>query len=256
MTLVGSTALSARLDPEDLREVISAYQKCVAETVRRFGGFVAKYMGDGVLVYFGYPQAHEDDAEQAVRAGLGLVAALGGLKTRAPLQTRVGIATGLVVVGDLIGTGSAQEQAVVGETPNLAARLQGITEPNAVVIAEGTRKLLGNLFELEDLGSKDLKGISGPVRAWAALRASSAEGRFEALHATGVTALVGREEELELLLRRWTKAETGEGQVVSRPRLDRPRSLRFRRILRYAALGLAVALVRRVAIRSPRYRVA
>jgi len=212
--LVGSTAIAARMDPEDLREVISAYQKCVAETVRRFGGFVAKYMGDGVLVYFGYPQAHEDDAERAVRAGLELIAAVAGLKTSASLQTRVGIATGLVVVGDLIGAGAAQEQAIVGETPNLAARLQGVAEPNMVVIAEGTRKLLGNLFELEDLGAKDLKGIAGPVRAWAALRASSAEGRFEALHATGLTALVGREEELELLLRRWSRAKTGEGQVV------------------------------------------
>ena len=168
--LVGSTALSARMDPEDLREVISSYQKCVAETVRRFGGFVAKYMGDGVLVYFGYPEAHEDDAERAVRAGLELIAAVAGLKTRASLQTRVGIATGLVVVGDLIGSGAAQEQAIVGETPNLAARLQGIAEPNSVVIAEGTRRLLGNLFELEDLGAKDLKGIGGPVRTWAALR--------------------------------------------------------------------------------------
>ena len=213
--LVGSTALSARMDPEDLREVISAYQKCVAETVRRFGGFVAKYMGDGVLVYFGYPQAHEDDAERAVRAGLELIACGEcGLKTRASLQTRVGIATGLVVVGDLIGSGEAQERGIVGETPNLAARLQGIAEPNMVVIAEATRKLLGNLFELEDLGAKDLKGIAGPVRAWAALRASSAEGRFEALHASGLTALVGREEELELLLRRWSRAKTGEGQVV------------------------------------------
>ena len=168
--LVGSTALSARMDPEDLREVISAYQKCVAETVQRFGGFVAKYMGDGVLVYFGYPQAHEDDAERAVRAGLELIRAVGGLKSSAPLQTRVGIATGLVVVGDLIGSGAAQEQAVVGETPNLAARLQGIAEPNTVVIAESTRKLLGNLFDLQDLGAQDLKGIGGPVRAWAALR--------------------------------------------------------------------------------------
>ena len=212
--LVGSTALSARMDPEDLREVISAYQQCVAETVRRFGGFVAKYMGDGVLVYFGYPQAHEDDAERAVRAGLELIAAVAGLTTRAPLQTRVGIATGLVVVGDLIGSGSAQEQAVVGETPNLAARLQGVAEPNSVVIAEDTRKLLGNLFELQDLGAKDLKGIAGPLRAWAALRASSVESRFEALHTTGLTALVGREEELELLLRRWSRAKTGEGQVV------------------------------------------
>ena len=212
--LVGSTALSARMDPEDLREVISAYQKCVAETVQRFGGFVAKYMGDGVLIYFGYPQAHEDDAERAVRAGLELVAAVGALKTHAPLQTRVGIATGLVVVGDLIGSGASQEQAIVGETPNLAARLQGVAEPNSVVIAESTRKLVGNLFELEDLGAQDLKGIAGPVRAWAALRPASVESRFEAMHASGLTELVGREEELELLLRRWSKAKTGEGQVV------------------------------------------
>ena len=212
--LVGSTALSARMDPEDLREVISGYQKCVAETVQRFGGFVAKYMGDGVLVYFGYPQAHEDDAERAVRAGLELVAAVSGLKTHAPLKTRIGVATGLVVVGDLIGSGEAQERGIVGETPNLAARLQGAAEPNMVVIAESTRKLLGNLFELEDLGAKDLKGIAGPVRAWAALRESSAEGRFEAFHASGLTELVGREEELDLLLRRWSKAKTGQGQVV------------------------------------------
>src|ERR1700674_4461355 len=156
--LVGSTALAARMDPEDLREVISAYQKCVAETVGRFGGFVAKYLGDGVLIYFGYPHAHEDDAERAVRAGLELVAAVSDLKTHAALQTRVGIATGLVVVGDLIGSGASQEQAIVGETPNLAARLQGIAEPNEVVIAEGTRKLLGNLFDLDDLGAKGLKG--------------------------------------------------------------------------------------------------
>jgi class 3 adenylate cyclase/predicted ATPase len=212
--LVGSTALSARMDPEDLREVISAYQNCVAEIVRRFGGFVAKYLGDGVLVYFGYPQAHEDDPERAVRAGLELIAAVAGLKTRALLQTRVGIATGLVVVGDLIGSGDAQERGIVGETPNLAARLQGIAEPNMVVIAEGTRRLLGNLFELQDLGARDLKGIAEPARAWAALRASSVEGRFEALHGAGLTALVGREEEAELLLRRWSRANDAEGQVV------------------------------------------
>ena len=149
-----------------------------------------------------------------MRAGLELIAAVSALKTHAPLQTRVGIATGLVVVGDLIGSGEAQERGIVGETPNLAARLQGIAEPNTVVIAESTRKLLGNLFELEDLGRKDLKGIAGPVRAWAALRASSVESRFEALHASGLTELVGREEELELLLRRWSKAKSGEGQVV------------------------------------------
>jgi class 3 adenylate cyclase/predicted ATPase len=212
--LVGSTALSARMDPEDLREVISAYQKCVAETVRLFGGFVAKYMGDGVLVYFGYPQAHEDDAERAVRAGLDLVAAVARLKTRALLQIRVGIATGLVVVGDLIGSGEAQERGIVGDTPNLAARLQGIAEPNMVVIADNTRRLLGNLFELQDLGSKDLKGIATPVRSWAALAAGSMESRFEALHASGLIELIGREEECELLLRRWSKAKTGEGQVV------------------------------------------
>ena len=212
--LVGSTALSTRMDPEDLREVISSYQKCVADTVQHFGGFVAKYMGDGVLVYFGYPQAHEDDAERAVRAGLELVAAVGGLKTHAPLQTRVGIATGLVVVGDLIGSGASQEQAIVGETPNLAARLQSIAEPNSVVIAESTRRLLGNLFELQVVQAKDLRGITEPVQAWAALRASSAKGRFEALRTTRLTALVGREEELELLLQRWSKAKSGEGQVV------------------------------------------
>ncbi|WP_247517018.1 adenylate/guanylate cyclase domain-containing protein [Bradyrhizobium sp. 190] len=212
--LVGSTALSARLDPEDLREVISAYQRCVAETVRRCGGFVAKYMGDGVLIYFGYPAAHEDDAERAVRSGLALIDAVATLPAPEPLQVRIGVATGLVVVGDLVGSGEAQERGIVGETPNLAARLQGIAEPNTVVIAEATRRLLGNLFELQDLGPKELKGITGPVTAFAALRASSVESRFEAMHPGGLTALVGREEELELLLRRWARAKTGEGQVV------------------------------------------
>ncbi len=212
--MVGSTALSARLDPEDLREVISAYQKCVAETVGRFGGVVAKYMGDGVLVYFGYPQAHEDDAERAVRAGLALVAAVTNLKTHAVLQTRIGIATGVVVVGDLIGSGFSQEQAIVGDTPNLAARLQGLAEPNHVVLADSTRRLVGSLFELEDLGPQELKGISGPTPAWAALRPAAVEGRFEAMHATGLIDLVGREEEFDLLLRRWSKAKSGLGQVV------------------------------------------
>jgi len=171
-------------------------------------------MGDGVLVYFGYPQAHEDDAERAVRAGLELVAAVSGLKTHAALKTRIGIATGLVVVGDLIGSGEAQERGIIGETPNLAARLQGVAEPNMVVIAESTRRLLGNLFELQDLGTREFKGIGGPVPVWAALRPSSAESRFDALHGGRLTALVGRQEELELLLRRWSKAKTGEGQVV------------------------------------------
>ena len=213
--LVGSTAMSARLDPEDMREVIAAYQKCVSETVRRFDGFVAKYMGDGVLVYFGYPQANEHDAERAVQAGLGLVKAAPKLNTAAgvPLRVRVGIATGLVVVGDLIGSGEAQERGIVGETPNLAARLQGIAEPTASFLPTAP-KLLGNLFELEDLGPQDLKGIGKPVRAWTALRGRAIESRFDALHTTGLTALVGREEEFELLLRRWSRAKTGQGQVV------------------------------------------
>jgi class 3 adenylate cyclase len=198
--LVGSTALSTRMDPEDLREVIAAYQKSVAEAVGRWGGFIAKYLGDGVLVYFGYPQAHEDDAERAARAGLDLIAAVAALKARTPLQTRVGIATGLVVVGDLIGSGEAQERGIVGETPNLAARLQGVAEPNMLVIGESTRKLIGNLFELDDLGPQTLKGIAAPVHAFAVLRTSSMESRFEALRSGRLTALVGREEEFELLV--------------------------------------------------------
>jgi class 3 adenylate cyclase/predicted ATPase len=214
--LVGSTALSAKLDPEDLRGIIRTYHGCCADLVERKGGVIAKYMGDGVLAYFGYPQAHEHDAERSVQAGLALVEAVPKLTSTAgsPLAIRVGIATGLVVVGDLIGSGEAKERGIVGETPNLAARLQGIAEPNTVVIADGTRSLLGNLFELKDLGAMDLKGIPAPARAWAALRVSSVGSRFDALHTGGLTALVGREEESELLLRRWSKAKTGQGQVV------------------------------------------
>jgi class 3 adenylate cyclase len=163
--LVGSTELSARLDPEDLRDIIAAYHRAVAEIVAGFDGFVSRYMGDGVLVYFGYPQAHEDDAERAVRAGLGAIDAVRRLDVKSvKLQTRVGIATGLVVVGDLIGAGSAQEQSVVGETPNLAARLQALAEPEAVVIAAGTRRLVGDFFEYRDLGAVEVKGIAAPVR--------------------------------------------------------------------------------------------
>jgi class 3 adenylate cyclase/predicted ATPase len=212
--IVGSTALSERMDPEDLREIISAYQTCVASPVRRFGGYVAKYLGDGVLIYFGYPVAHEDDAERAVRTGLAVIDAITKLATAEPFQVRIGVATGLVVVGDLVGSGDAQERGIIGETPNLAARLQSIAEPNTVVIAEATRRLLGNLFELRELGPRDLKGITGPVRAFEALRASSVESRFEAMHPGGLSALVGREEELELLVRRWARAKAGEGQVV------------------------------------------
>jgi class 3 adenylate cyclase len=212
--LIGSTELSARLDPEDLREVIGAYHRCVAETVGGFDGFVAKYMGDGVLVYFGYPQAHEDDAERAVRSGLALIDGIGRLKSSEPLRVRIGLATGLVVVGDLIGAGAAQEQAVVGETPNLAARLQGLAEPNALLIDANTRRLVGDLFEFHDLGAVEVKGFAGVVPTWQVLRQSTIASRFEALRASSLTPLVGREEEIEFLLRRWGRAKEGHGQVV------------------------------------------
>jgi class 3 adenylate cyclase/predicted ATPase len=205
--LVGSTALSIGMDPEDLRDVFSAYSRCAEETVGQFGGTVAQYMGDGVVSYFGYPKAHEHDAEQAVRAGLELIAAITHLKTRVPQRVRIGIATGVVVVGNLT-------PSIVGETPNLAARLQSIARPNMVVINESTRRLLGDLFELEDLGMTDLKGIAAPVQAWAVVRPGSSRSRFDALHPLGTTALVGREDETELLRRRWSRATEGEGQVV------------------------------------------
>jgi class 3 adenylate cyclase len=213
--LVGSTELSTRLDPEDLREVIGAYHGAVGEIVSWFGGFVSRYMGDGVLIYFGYPQAHEDDAERAVRAGLSALDAVGRLDIKSvKLQTRVGIATGLVVVGDLIGAGSAQEQSVVGETPNLAARLQTLAEPDTVVIAAGTRRLVGDLFEYRDLGAVQIKGITAPVPAWQVLRPSLVASRFEALRGSAMTRLVGRDEEIDLLLRRWAHAKAGHGQIV------------------------------------------
>jgi class 3 adenylate cyclase len=211
--LVGSTALSARMDPEDLREVISAYQKCVAEVVQRFGGFVAKYMGDGVLVYFGYPQAHEDDAERALGAGLELIAGVARLKTSAPLQTRIGIATGLVVVGDLIGSGSAQEQAIIGETPNLAARLQAEATPGSIAIDTTTRRLVGGLFEYRDLGDFEAKGFSNRLQAYEVVRPSMVESRFEALR-TATMPLVGRGEELDLLMSRWERAKISDGCVA------------------------------------------
>ena len=212
--LVGSTELAARLDPEDMREVIRAYQDACAEVVARFEGHVAKFMGDGVLAYFGWPQAHEDDAERAVRAGLALVEAVGaaGAPAGARSQARVGIATGLVVVGDLIGEGAAQEEAVVGETPNLAARLQALAEPGSVVIGQATRRLVGGLFELDDLGPQRAQGLRraaarpGGSRARAGPRAASRRARR-----AGLTPLVGREEELALLLRRWRAGEGRRG---------------------------------------------
>jgi class 3 adenylate cyclase len=213
--LVGSTALSASLDPEDLRAVIRAYHHAVGKTVAGFDGFVAKYMGDGVLIYFGYPWAHEDDAERAVRAGLAVADSIGRLEVgSANLQARIGIATGQVVVGDLIGEGPAQEHAVVGETPNLAARLQALAEPDAVVIAAGTRPLIGDLFECRDLGAVEVKGIAAPVPAWQVLRASSVASRFEALRGSALIPLIGRDDEIDHLLRRWARAKAGDGQIV------------------------------------------
>jgi class 3 adenylate cyclase/predicted ATPase len=213
--LVGSTELSARLDPEDLREIIAAYHRAVADVVGSLDGFVAKYMGDGVLIYFGYPRAHEDDAERAVRAGLGIIESVARLDIKSvKLRARVGIATGLVVVGDLIGEGSAQEQSVVGETPNLAARLQALAEPNTAVISLSTRRLVGDLFEYRDLGAVEIKGIPAPVPAWQVLRPSAVASRFEALRGPTLSPLVGRNEEIDLLLRRWARAKSGDGQVV------------------------------------------
>ncbi len=214
--LVGSTELAARLDPEDLRDIIRTYQSRCADVIGRWDGHVAKYMGDGVLAYFGWPKAHEDDAERAARAGLVLVEAVGHLATpaRGPLTARIGIATGMVVVGDLIGEGAAQEQTVVGETPNLAARLQALAEPGSVVISQATRRLLGGLFELADLGPTRLKGFAEPLAAFRVVGEGRAEGRFEALHGERLTPLVGREHELAMLLERWAWARDGDGQVV------------------------------------------
>jgi class 3 adenylate cyclase len=211
--VVGSTALSTRYDPEDLRELIGGYHRAVADTVGRFDGFVAKYMGDGVLIYFGYPRAHEDDAERAVFSALAVIEAVGRLPAREDLRVRLGIATGLAVVGDLIGEGAAQERGVVGETPNLAARLQALATPNTLVIAEATRRQIGELFDLEDLGPQRLAGFAEPQRAWRVLGESGEISRFEALRSRE-TPLVGRDEEVELLRRRWEQAKSGEGRVV------------------------------------------
>jgi predicted ATPase/class 3 adenylate cyclase len=214
--LVGSTELSARLDPEEMREVIGVYQANVAEVVQRWDGHLAKYMGDGVLVYFGWPQAHEDDAERAVRAGLELVQTVAALRPAAhsPLKARVGIATGHVVVGDLGGQETPDKDAVVGETPNLAARLQSLAEPGSVAISQATRRLVSGVFELDELGPQRLKGFAEPLAVWRVSGQSKAEGRFEARHTAGLTPLVGRAEELSLLLRRWEQVKDGEGQVV------------------------------------------
>ncbi|MFL5254244.1 MAG: AAA family ATPase, partial [Rhodopila sp.] len=212
--LIGSTALSARLDPEDLREVIRGYQARVASTIQPFNGFIARYVGDGVLIYFGWPEAHETDAERAVRAGLAVAAAVSEAQVGGePLQVRVGIATGLVIIGEPIGAGDSRQQTAIGETPNRAARLQSLAAPGQVVIDAATRRQIGGLFDCWDLGTIALKGLPEPVPAWQVLSAGTAEGRFAALHGT-ITPLVGRDEEMELLLRRWAQAKAGNGKVV------------------------------------------
>ena len=214
--LVGSTALSARLDPEDMRDILGAYHRCCAEQITKAGGFVAKYMGDGVLAYFGYPQAHEYDAEHAVRAGLALVETVPRVSNiaNAPLQVRIGIATGLVVVGDLIGTGSAREQAVVGDTPNLAARLQSLAPPGGIVISGRTKGIAGTQFNYIDLGKVVIKGLAEPVAAWQVAGKTAVTSRSEALEGGELLPLIGRDEEMEMLLRRWERAKGGDGRVV------------------------------------------
>src|SRR5262245_47739714 len=214
--LVGSTALSARLDPEDMRAVIDAYHAACARITRTYDGFLAEFRGDGILAYFGYPRAHEDDAERSVRAGLDIIAAVARLETRAPepLAVRIGIASGVVVIGELSREGALRERAVVGETPNLAARLQGLAQPGTIVVAASTRRLLGDLFRLRDLGLHEVKGISELVAAWAVEGVSDSESRFEAVRAAGLTDLIGREHELDFLLERQRLAWKGEGQVV------------------------------------------
>src|SRR5256886_3097765 len=202
--LVGSTALSARLDPDDMRVVIDAYHAACARITRTYDGFLAEFRGDGILAYFGYPVAHEDDAERTVRAGLDIIAAVARLETRAeePLAVRIGIATGVVVIGDLSREGALREHAVVGDTPNLAARLQTLAEPGTIVLAASTRRLLGHLFRLRDLGRHELKGIAAPVAAWTVEGLSTSESRFEAVHVAGVTDLIGRGEEIHFPLER------------------------------------------------------
>jgi class 3 adenylate cyclase/predicted ATPase len=213
--LVGSTELSTRLDPEDLREIIATFHRTVGRIVEENDGFVANYMGDGALAYFGYPQAREDDAERAIRAGLGMIDALGRLDLEpVKLQARIGIATGLIVIGDLIADGPTHEKAVIGETPNLAARLQTLAEPSTIVIAASTRRLVGDLFECRDLGAVMVKGIGTPVQAWQVIRPLAMASRFEALHGSALTPLIGRDEEIELLLRRWARVKECNGQVV------------------------------------------
>jgi class 3 adenylate cyclase len=218
--LVGSTALSTGMDPEDLRDVIASYQSRCSAVIRRYDGFVAKYMGDGILVYFGYPRAHEDEAERSARAGLDIVDAMAELNAAVPrppgveLAVRIGIATGPVIVGDQIGEGTASETAVVGETPNLAARLQALAQPNQIVVSSATRAMLGDHFDLDDLGGYELKGFAEPVPVWRVLSARDVESRFAATRTGSSAPLVGRQEEMGLLVRAWEGSCHGRGQIA------------------------------------------
>ena len=214
--LVGSTALSARLDPEDMWEVIRAYRVACERVITAYDGMIARFVGDGILAYFGYPRAHEDDAERAVRAGLDIIAAIGQLETRAEerVGVRIAIASGLVVVGELISGGASEEQALVGDTPNVAARLQSLAEPGVVVVAASTRRLLGDLFTFRNLGRREVKGISEPIAVWAVEGAGASESRFEAVRAARSIGFVGRKAEIEFVLSRKQLAWQGQGQVV------------------------------------------
>ena len=215
--MVGSTALSGEVDPELLGGLIRRYQDATAGAIGRFGGFVAKFMGDGVLAYFGFPQAFEDAAERSVRAAIGILAEVGGIQRPdgARVQARVGIATGLVVVGEIVGTGTAQERTIVGETPNLAARLQALAVPDTILISETTHNLLGGLFELERTGEHELKGFARPVPAWRVVGEAAIVTRFAASRTGGGTPLIGRAHEMGLMLDRWRLAAQGEGQIVT-----------------------------------------
>jgi class 3 adenylate cyclase len=217
--LADSTRLSRQLDPEDLREVVLAYQATGVKVIHRFDGYIAQYLGDGLLVYFGYPQAHEDDAQRAVRAGLGILDAIGTLNTGleqhkgVQLAVRVGIHTGPVVVGTM-GSGGRYEQLALGETPNLAARLQSLAAPDTVAISQTTHRLVQGYFTCDDLGIHSLKGVETTLRVYRVVGESTAQSRLEVAEATGLTPLVGREHEVGLLRERWAQSQDGLGQVV------------------------------------------
>src|ERR1700752_550471 len=212
--LVGSTAVSARLDPEDFGAIIAGYRRCITETIACFNGFVARHHGDGAVVYFGYPHAHEDDAERAVQASLALVQAVAALPAKEKLSARIGVATGVALVGDMSDSAISEEHGILGDTPNLAARLQSLAEPGGVIISDRTRTIAGPQFEYLDLGKVEIKGLVEPVAAWQVTGRTSVISRSHALERGNLLPLIGRNDEMELLLRRGERAKSGEGQVV------------------------------------------